>query len=272
MFNLGFIGGGNMATAIAKGILNDNAHPSSNMWVSGPRLHNLRQWSEFGANTTTKNGEVFANCDVVFLGVKPNMLNTAVDECISTLPSGKSKPVLFISMLGGVTIDQLHKALKSLNVNVIRIMPNTPMMVGTGACLYTPDSTVSEEQCFLLEKLLNGCGLCEKVPEYLIDSLGSLTACGPAFMYIVIEALADGAVKQGVPRDTAIRMAAQMVKGSGQMVLKAGKHPAILKDEVCSAGGSTICGVAALEQGKIRSTLIAAVEASTLRSRELGKK
>ncbi|XP_053605607.1 pyrroline-5-carboxylate reductase 3 [Plodia interpunctella] len=272
MFNLGFIGGGNMSTAIAKGILNDNAHPASNIWVSGPRLNNLKHWSEFGAHTTTKNGEILANCDVVFLGVKPGLLNTAVEECISYLHGATTKPVLFISMLAGVTLDQLHKALQSLNVNVIRIMPNTPMMVGAGACLYTPDTSVTEEQCLLLEKLLKGCGLCEKVPENLLDSLGSLTACGPAFMYIVIEALADGAVKQGVPRETATRLAAQTAAGGGRMVLGAGRHPAVLKDEVCSPGGSTICGVAVLERGKIRATLIDAIEASTLRNKELGKK
>ncbi|XP_073952358.1 pyrroline 5-carboyxlate reductase [Choristoneura fumiferana] len=274
-FNLGFIGGGNMSTAIVQGILKKDSHSPSRIWVSGPRLNNLKQWSELGTNITTKNGEVFCNCDVIFLGVKPGMLYMAVNDCLKTLTTAVScKKVLFVSMLAGISIGELQKALIPLskNVSVVRIMPNTPMTIGEGACLYTPDETVTEEQCILLERLLNGCGMCEKIPETLMDSLGSLIGCGPAFMYIIIEALADGAVKQGVPRAQALRFAAQMVAGSGKMVLQTGKHPGLLKDEVCSPGGSTICGVAALEEGKIRAALINALEASTLRTKELGKK
>ncbi|XP_048006317.1 pyrroline-5-carboxylate reductase 3 [Leguminivora glycinivorella] len=274
-FNLGFIGGGNMSTAIVQGIFKTNTHPPSKIWVSGPRLNNLKHWSDLGTNVTNKNGEVFCECDVIFLGVKPSMLTAAVSDCLKTLTTTAScKGVLFVSMLAGITIADLQKALKQLSkdVRVIRIMPNTPMTVGEGACLYTPDESVSDDQCQMVEKLLRSCGMCERVPEYLINSLGALTGCGPAFVYIIIEALADGAVKQGVPRDLALRFAAQMVAGSGKMVLQSGKHPGLLKDEVCSPGGSTICGVTALEEGKIRSTLINAVEASTLRNQQIGKK
>lgn len=274
MYNLGFIGGGNMSTAIARGIVENDAHPISKIWVSGPNLKNLKHWSEWGTNVTTQNSEVFYNCDIIFLGVKPGMLSTAVKECQSDLTKNLSlKNVLFISMLAGITIDRLQKelAVLSQNVGVIRIMPNTPMSVGAGACLYTPGQGVTLEQCEILEKLINNCGISEKVPESLIDPLGALTACGPAFMYIAIEALADGAVKQGVPRAIAIRLAAQMVAGSGKMVVQSGKHPGLLKDEVCSPGGSTICGVTALEDGKLRATLINAIEAATLRTKEIGK-
>ncbi|XP_063542939.1 pyrroline-5-carboxylate reductase 3 [Cydia strobilella] len=274
-FNLGFIGGGNMSTAIVKGILKTETHSPSKIWVSGPRLNNLKHWSDLGANVTNKNGEVFCHCDVIFLGVKPGMLEAAVNDCLQTLTTTLScKKVLFVSMLAGITIGDLQKVLKQLSkdVSVIRIMPNTPMTVGEGACLYTPDDSVTEDQCRLVERLLSNCGMCERVPESLMDSLGSLIGCGPAFVYIIIEALADGAVKQGVPRALALRFAAQMVAGSGKMVLQSGKHPGLLKDEVCSPGGSTICGVTALEEGKIRATLINAVQASTLRNKELGKK
>ncbi|GBP26038.1 Pyrroline-5-carboxylate reductase [Eumeta japonica] len=139
-----------------------------------------------------------------------------------------------------------------VTARVIRIMPNTPMTVGAGACIYTSDALVTQEQCKIVENLLRYSGICEKVPEYLMDSLGALLSCGPAYMYIVIEALADGAVKQGVPRQTALKFAAQTMIGSGKMVLETGKHPGLLKDDVCSPGGSTICGVTAIENGKLR--------------------
>ncbi|XP_068624662.1 pyrroline-5-carboxylate reductase 3 [Battus philenor] len=274
-FNIGFIGGGNMSTAIVKGILRKDAHQASKIWVSGPHIHNLKHWQELGTNVTTKNGEVICNCDIVFLGVKPGVLTDAINDCVLSLPANCPRNrVLFVSMLAGVSIEKLNEALKvlPLTASVIRIMPNTPMSVGAGTCLYTPDNTVTIEQCEIVEKLLRSCGICEKVSEPLLSSGGSLPGCGPAFMYIVIEALADGAVKQGVPRALALRLAAQVLIGSGEMVLQTNKHPGLLKDEVCSPGGSTICGVTALENGRLRATLINAIEAATIRTNELGKK
>ncbi|CAG4945272.1 unnamed protein product [Colias eurytheme] len=274
-YNLGFIGGGNMSTSIFQGIIKKGEFPTSKIWVSGPHLENLQHWKDCGANITNKNGEVYSNCDVVFLGVKPQFLTKAIDDCANTMPNNiATKKVLVVSILAGITIEHLHKVLSVLpgEKQVIRTLPNTPMSVGAGACLYSPDSTVSEQQCAELENLLSGCGICEKVPEHYLSSLGSLTGCGPAFMYIAIEALADGVVKQGAPRAQAIRLAAQMVMGSGKMVLESNKHPGLLKDEVCSPGGSTIAGVAALEDGKFRATLINAMEAATHRTLEMGKK
>ncbi|XP_049871317.1 pyrroline-5-carboxylate reductase 3-like [Pectinophora gossypiella] len=275
-FNLGFIGGGNMSTAIFKGILSKEAHPVNNIWVSGPHVENLEHWKDLGANVTCQNGDVYYKCDIIFLGVKPGMLEAAVNDCLkTTVTAPVKKNTLFVSMLAGISIQNLHEVLHntlSRTISVIRIMPNTPLMVGAGACLLTPDPTVSKEQCALVEKLLNSCGVVERVPESMMGSLGSLVGCGPAYMYLVIEALADGAVKQGAPRAQAQRLAAQMVMGSGLMVLKSGKHPGLLKDEVCSPGGSTIAGVAILEDNKIRSAFINAIEASTIKTSQLGKK
>ncbi|KAJ8724414.1 hypothetical protein PYW08_015888 [Mythimna loreyi] len=274
-FNLGFIGGGNMSTAIVKGIIKSGVHTASKIWVAGPHIENLKHWSDMGTNVTSENGVVFDNCDMIFLGVKVTKLQTAIQDIKLTAKS-TAKEVLFVSMLAGIQIKDLHEVIQShlpgVKASVIRIMPNTPMTVGAGICLYTPDSTVLQSKCLILEKLVSGSALCEKIPEELMDSLGALSACGPAYMYVIIEALADGAVKQGVPRAMAMRHAAQMVVGSGQMVLQSGKHPGLLKDEVCSPGGSTICGIAALEDGKLRATLIKAVELSTIRNKELGKK
>ncbi|CAG9787217.1 unnamed protein product [Diatraea saccharalis] len=266
-FNLGFIGGGNMSTAIMNGILNKDGHPASKIWVSGPHLENLKYWQEKGANITIKNGEVYSECDYVFLGVKPALLEKSLQETVETIPrTATSRSVLIISMLAGIKIERLqmvmnmHKLLN--NSKVARIMPNVPMAVGSGACLFTCGDNVSEEQKEKLSKLLKCCGHCEEIPEALMNNLGVLTACGPAYIFVIIEALADGAVKQGVPRDLALRFAAQMVMGSAHLVFDSKKHPGQLKDEVCSPGGSTICGISVLEDGKIRSTLINAIEAS----------
>ncbi|CAB3250745.1 unnamed protein product [Arctia plantaginis] len=273
-FNLGFIGGGNMSTAIFNGIIKSNVHPPSKIWVSGPHIEHLKYWTENGATATIENGVVFDNCEIIFLGVKPDKLDTAL-KTINKTAKNLTKKVLFVSMLAGKSIDTIQKAitcyLSSASISVVRIMPNTPMAVGAGICIYTPDSTVSDTECHIIETLLGSSALCEKVPENLMGSLGALIGCGPAFMYLVIEALADGAVKQGAPRALALRHAAQMVAGSGQMVLKSGKHPGLLKDEVCSPGGSTICGISALENGSLRATMINAVEAATHRTKELGK-
>ncbi|VVC92559.1 pyrroline-5-carboxylate reductase 2-like isoform X2 [Leptidea sinapis] len=204
------------------------------------------------------------------------MLTKAVADCIATLPEGErdyNRKVLVVSILAGISLVQLQKSLKILpgKISIIRALPNTPMSVGAGVCLYTPDDTVTQNQCSELEHLMSGCGICERVPEYLMSSLGSLIGCGPAFIFIAIEALADGAVKKGAPRALAQRLAAHMVMGSGKMVTEHNKHPGLLKDEVCSPGGSTIHGLSALENGKFRATLIAALEAATDRTDEMGK-
>ncbi|CAH0673996.1 unnamed protein product [Spodoptera exigua] len=273
-FKLGFIGGGNMSTAIFKGVLKSGVQSASDIWVSGPHIENLQHWSDMGANVTTNNKTVFMNCDMIFLGIKVTKLSEVFQSIQH--PTQLKKEVLFVSMLPGILINDLHKMIKYslplVKTTVLRIMPNTPTTIGAGICLYTPDNEVSVEQCSRFKKLLSGSALCEEIPEYLMDALGALTACAPAYMYVVIEALADGAVKQGVPRATAMRLAAQMVVGSGQMVLQSGKHPGLLKDEVCSPGGSTIAGIAALENGNLRATLINAIEASTIRNKELGNK
>lgn len=226
-----------------------------------------------GTNVTKKNVEVLTNCDIVFLGVKPAYLSEAIDQCRTV--GSLDKNVMVVSMLAGVNISRLRDELSKIatleKFKIVRIMPNTPMTIGAGACLYTPDSNVDDSECVKLDKLLSTSSICEKVPEHMMDTLGVLTACGPAFMYVVIEALADGAVKQGVPRAAAQRFAAQVAAASGQMVLLSGKHPGLLKDEVCSPGGSTICGVTALENGKLRATLINAIEAATLRTKGMSK-
>ncbi|XP_028167214.1 uncharacterized protein LOC114357676 [Ostrinia furnacalis] len=277
-YNLGFIGGGNMSTIIFKGILRNDTHPASQTWVSGPHPENLEHWKKMGANVTCSNGEVFEKCDIVFLGVKPAMLHEALKDVGDSLSRRfvDNPDLLVISMLAGVNLDSLQKAFSALNlqkdvknfIKIVRIMPNVPMAVGSGISLYSYNHLGGKQKSEMV-RLLQCCGSCEEIPEYLMDSLGSLTGCGPAYIFVIIEALADGAVKQGVPRAMALRNAAQMVMGSAALVLESNKHPAQLKDEVCSPGGSTICGVSVLEEGRLRSTLINALEASTNRTKKL---
>ncbi|XP_026731947.1 pyrroline-5-carboxylate reductase-like [Trichoplusia ni] len=274
--NVGFIGGGNMSTAIFKGIIKNESHPPSKIWVSGPHTEKLKYWSEMGANVTNVNGNVLDTCDMIFLGVKVNKLNDVISSFRNAKNISSERTITFVSMLAGVKLEKIEKSIKAYypnsNFGFIRIMPNTPITVGSGICLYTSGQLPNNGGKTLnkLILLLRGSAVLQNVPESYMDSLGALTACGPAYMYLVIEALADGAVKQGVPRDMAIRHAAEMVVGSGQMVLQSGKHPGQLKDEVCSPGGSTICGIAELENGKLRATLINAIEASTKKNQDLG--
>ncbi|KOB77330.1 Pyrroline-5-carboxylate reductase, partial [Operophtera brumata] len=148
--------------------LNKEAHPPSKIWVSGPHLENLGHWKEMGTHVTIQNSELFKECDVIILGVKPGMLDEAINGC--RYPCASNKPALFISMLAGVDLITLRNV--SSSIRIIRIMPNTPMTIGQGICLYTPDKGVSTQDCKLLENLLSSSSVCEKVPESSMDTLG----------------------------------------------------------------------------------------------------
>lgn len=162
--------------------------------------------------------------------------------------------------------------LSFMNVlKVVRSMPNTPMQVAEGCTVYTPGKYVTLPDLEKVHLLLGSLGIAQQVPEKMIGMVGPMTGCGPAFVYTVIEALADGSVKLGVPRQMAIQMAAQTVLGAAKTVLQTGRHPAVLRDEVCSPGGSTIVGVHELERGGLRNTIITAVEKAAEKSASLGQ-
>lgn len=268
--NIGFIGAGNMGKAIGEGLIHAGALKSSQLYVSAPSDRNLGGWKVLGANTSNKNGYVLENSDIIFIAVKPHLLDSAIEGIKKSLIKNVSNK-LFISILAGTTLDILEEKLSKVvaNARVVRVMPNTPMMVHSGASAYCGGSTATPEDLTIVKKMLNHVGICEEVPESLINAVGGLAGCGPAFVYIMIEALSDGALKMGVPRPLATQFAAQTLLGAATMVLKTGKHPGQLKDEVCSAGGSTITGVHALELGGVRGALMNAVEIATKRSAEL---
>ncbi|XP_077288191.1 pyrroline 5-carboyxlate reductase isoform X1 [Arctopsyche grandis] len=271
---VGFIGGGNMATAICKGIINQGIYKPSDVWVSGPHVEHLNHLKDLGINVTNSNGELILNCEIIVISVKPFNLTCAIDDSLNSLKGKLSEACnkLFVSILAGTTLATLARALQSFDqCRIIRIMPNTPMLLGEGASVYCPDDKASEDDCSAVEKILGSCGIYERVPEKLINAVGALSGSGPAFVYLMIEALSDGGVKQGIPRAMATEFAAQTVLGAAKMVLGTKKHPGELKDEVCSAGGSTICGIHALEKGGVRGSYIDAIEAAIKRTIDMEK-
>ncbi|PNF31136.1 Pyrroline-5-carboxylate reductase [Cryptotermes secundus] len=267
---IGFIGAGNMAKAIGEGLANSGMIKPSQLYISAPSDKNLGSWKALGAHTSNKNGFVVEQSDIVFIAVKPQILDSAIENMKATL----SQPVhtkLFVSVLAGTTLEVLEKKLCEvvIGARVIRVMPNTPMMVGAGVSVYSGGSNITSEDLSMIGNILSVGGISEMIPESLINAVGAVAGSGPAFVYIIIEALSDGAVKMGIPRNMATQLAAQTVFGAAKMVLQTGKHPARLKDEVCSAGGSTITGVHAMESGGVRNALMNAVEAAAKRSEEL---
>lgn len=270
---IGFIGGGNMGKAICQGMLRKGIVKASQIYVSGPRLTTLAPWKSFGAHVTTNNGEIVNEADVIFLSVKPHILPVAISSVLQTYTPGKATNKLFISVLAGTTLEALENILSNIEgARVIRVMPNTPLLVGEGCTVYCPGQHATEADIKLVQSIFEVSGICELVPESLINVIGALSGSGPAYIYLVIEALSDGALKLGLPRAIATKFAAQTVLGAAKMVLETGQHTALLKEEITSPGGTTIAGLYALEKGRVRASFMEAIDAATQRSIELGHK
>ncbi len=264
---LGVIGCGKMGTALVQGILAKKLCRPADVTVRDavPAAVEAFRKAVPGAKEAKTNVAVAEASDVVLVCVKP----ADVAPVMAEMTALKKAP-LFVSIAAGVKLEVLERAAGSRH-RVIRVMPNTPALVGAGASAYAPGGRATAADEALVEKLLGAVGTVSKVPEKLLDAVTGLSGSGPAYVYTVIEALADGGVLAGLPRETALRLAAQTVVGSARMVLETGRHPAQLRDEVTSPGGTTIAGLAALEHRGLRSALIEAVRAATARSVELGK-
>ncbi|WP_411825817.1 pyrroline-5-carboxylate reductase [Luteolibacter sp. AS25] len=264
---LGVIGSGKMATALVKGAITSGLIPKENvLGVARSQASRDRFTEATGAVSTSSLDEAVENCDVLLLGTKPQDVPTVLGEKIFKKAGGK----LLISVAAGVTLDSLEKMTPS-GLRVIRTMPNTPSLVGKGAAGFCRGSRATDEDCEATKALLSAVGLCTEVPEKLMDAVTGVSGSGPAYIYLIIEALADGGVKAGLPRVDALKLAAQTVSGAAEMVIQTGEHPAVLKDQVTSPGGTTIAGVAVLESKNVRSAMIEAVMASCNRAKELGK-
>lgn len=267
MSKFGFIGTGNMggalATALAKNISGDALLLSDKITVKAEKLAD-----EISA-TASSNKEIAETAKFIILAVKPQFMEDTLDEIAPILKQRENGFVL-VSIAAGLSTEKIRDFAKG-GFPVIRIMPNTPALLGEGMLLYTATENVKSDDKSEFLNAMQSAGVWDEIPENLIDAGSALSGCGPAFVYMFIEALADGAVKCGLPRDKALQYACQTVKGSAMMIQETGKHPELLKDEVCSPGGTTIAGVSALENGGFRANCINAVAEAYNRTLELGK-
>ena len=266
-YKFGFIGVGNMGSALVRAAVK-NLNPSS--IVISNRSH--EKADKLAAEIKCCWGEnqyVALKSQYIFLGVKPQMLGSVFKE-IAPVLAGRKDRFVVVSMAAGVEISSLSDMCGG-KYPIIRIMPNTPCSVGKGVILCSVGNDVKNEEIDEFKNIMSSAGTIDFIDESLIDAGSAVSGCGPAFVYMFIEALADGGVECGLPRSVALKYAAQTVLGAADMVLKSGKHPGELKDAVCSPAGSTIKGVHALESGGFRNSAINAVCEAFKKTKDLGK-
>ncbi|HSH96243.1 MAG TPA: pyrroline-5-carboxylate reductase [Roseimicrobium sp.] len=264
--SIGFLGAGRMASALARGFLNAGLVKADQLIASDVYETARATFAkEVGARTTGFNPEVVKQSQVLFLAVKPAQIAALLKEVNSAI----TEDHLIISIAAGVTIAQLECELPP-GTRVIRVMPNTPALVGASASAYALGRSATPTDGKLAEQLLSAVGVAYPVKEVLLDAVTGLSGSGPAYAYLMIEALSDGGVAAGLSRDVATKLAAQTLLGAAKMVLETGMHPGALKDMVTSPGGTTIEGIHELEKGGVRAALINAVRAASDKSRKLG--
>lgn len=263
---LGFIGGGNMGGAIIGGIVNARIAAPSDILVSDANPSAIAKISaEYGVNTTNDNKETAKKSDILFLCIKPQFVYFVINE----IKDSVSENTVIVSIVAGQSIEALTDAF-GRNIKLVRVMPNTPALVGEGISAVSPNKNISSSESAVIEKIFNSFGKCEIVPENLMDAVTAVSGSSPAYVFMMIEAMADAAVMGGMPRSQAYTFAAQAVMGSAKMVLETGKHPGELKDMVCSPAGTTIEAVAALESEGFRYAMIKAMAACMEKSKKLG--
>jgi pyrroline-5-carboxylate reductase len=264
---IGFIGGGNMGEALIKGLIK-GAFPAADILVAEPAEGRRLQLVEcYGIDARADAAEVVAASEVVVLAIKPQIVPLVMSAIAKALDQSK----LLISIAAGVTSQTLEGYLSD-SPRVIRVMPNTPALVGAGATAICRGSHASEDDLLLARHLFEAVGIVQVVSEGQMDAVTGVSGSGPAYIYTVIEAMAAGGVQQGLTMDVALALAAQTVFGAAKLVMESGEHPALLRDKVCSPGGTTIAAVKVLEEKGLRAALMEAVAQAARRSAELGKK
>jgi pyrroline-5-carboxylate reductase len=265
--SIGFLGAGKMATALARGFIKAGlARPDQ---IVASDVHEPARSAfarDTGARATTTNLEVMQNASVLFLAVKP----ACVDGVLAEIKPAITPKHLLISIAAGVPMSKLSTALGGFS-RIIRVMPNTPALVGASASGFAAGEGANTDDVALTNALLSAVGTAFQLKENQLDAVTGLSGSGPAYAYLFIEAMSDGGVACGLPRDVATQLAAQTLLGSARMVLETGQHPGTLKDAVTSPGGTTIEGLHELEKGRFRGTVMTAVRAAADKSRKLGQ-
>jgi pyrroline-5-carboxylate reductase len=263
---LGFIGAGNMAEALIKGILSTGAAKPGDIWASARRPERMAQLARDHGIHVGDNTTVTQASDVVVLSVKPQIM----DKVLREIGPVASHDKLFVSIAAGVPIEALERRLHP-PARIIRTMPNTPALVGAGATALAAGEHATPEDLEVAERIFKSVGMTVVLDEVQLDAVTGLSGSGPAYVFLIIEALSDAGVKVGLSRYNAMALAAQTILGSAKLLIETGEHPGMLKDRVTSPGGTAIAGLHTLEAGGLRTTLMNAVEAATRRSKELGE-
>ncbi len=265
---IGFIGVGNMGGAIIGGIIDSGLISPPDIIASDVNEDNLNSLkSRYGIETTVNNLEVSGRADILFLAVKPNIFPEVIGEIKDHIKEG----AIIVSIAAGQSIGMIENMF-GRDIKLVRAMPNTPALVREGMSALSPNSFVSKDETGEVSNIFNSFGKSEVVPEYLMDAVVGVSGSSPAYVYMFIEAMADAAVAEGMPRDQAYKFAAQTVLGSAKMVLETGRHPGALKDMVCSPAGTTIEAVIELENLGMRSAVMAGVRAAVQKSKSMSKK
>ena len=264
---LAFIGGGAMGEAIIKGITRAGLMDPAAIFVGAHRQERADYLHDtYGVTALTDNAEAVKDAEMVVLAIKPQMVDSALDK---TLAAAVDRNAVILSIMGSVTIEKIANIFKGQAV--IRTMPNTPLAVGAGMTAIAPGDNVPDAAVQTALKIFGCCGETLLIQEKDIEAVTAVSGCGPGYVYVLIDALADAGVMAGLPRAAAIKLAAQTFAGSGKMVLETGQHPAVLRDMVTSPGGTTIAGIKALENSAVRGAMYNAVQAVLDRSEALKK-
>lgn len=262
---IGFIGAGQMAQALASGFIRGGVSDGDSLAACDPLPAAREAFSRVveGASAFSEHSVLAEHSEVIFLAVKPQYLAAA---CESLAPSLDGQ--LVVSIVAGAPLYELERLLST--DRLVRVMPNTPCLIGAGASGFSLADGAKEEDRALVQQLLEAVGLAVCVPEAQLDAVTGVSGSGPAYVFLMLEAMADGGVRMGLPREVAMRLAAQTITGAAQLQIETGEHPGVLKDRVASPGGSTIAGLHVLEDHGVRGAMMSAVEAAASRAEELG--
>lgn len=262
-----FIGLGNMGASLAKAVAKEV--DAQDLLLVNRSPQKVQEFISQYGGTASDLEQVFQEAEVIFLGVKPYQICPLLEEYQGILDQRSN--LLLVSMAAGLELEKMTDVIQNDQVGLIRIMPNTPVAIGQGVISLARSQAVTDQQVAKVNQLLSGAGALYEIEEKLMDPATAVAGCGPAFVYQMIEAMADAGVGLGLKREQALQMAGQTFKGAASMVLETGQHPGSLKDAVCSPGGSTIAGVNRLEQVGLRGDIIAGVEAAYKRTQEMGQ-